>query len=219
MMRSILVAVAATAAVLVTTQGCGVDLGVGDPCTPEQEFNTTFSGFSEKEVSVESKSFQCQTRLCLVNHFRGRVSCPYGQDSQGAPPSGVDSADPGAKGCYVPGFKPADGDEDSEESQKNKVAPDLPAPLGNCVASQCEQRKAENAVYCSCRCANLDGKTDDGAVYCECPEGFACTQLVSSIGGANEGLTGSYCIKNNTEYKAQDPCTSLDTSNPSKCVQ
>src|ERR1700742_1784807 len=39
------------------------DEGVGDPCTPEQEYDTTFMGFDEKEVNVESKSFQCRTRL------------------------------------------------------------------------------------------------------------------------------------------------------------
>ena len=62
--------------------GCK-DEGVGDPCTPEQEYDPSFIGFDEKEVNVESKSFQCRTRICLVNHFRGRASCPYGQNSEG----------------------------------------------------------------------------------------------------------------------------------------
>jgi hypothetical protein len=53
--------------------------GVGDPCTPEDEYNTAFSGYDPAEVNVESKSFQCETRVCLVNHFQGRVSCKYGQ--------------------------------------------------------------------------------------------------------------------------------------------
>src|SRR5208283_2191815 len=56
---------------------------VGDPCTPEQEYDKSFLGFSQTEVSVESKSFQCETRLCLVDHFQGRVSCPYGQPGDG----------------------------------------------------------------------------------------------------------------------------------------
>src|SRR5688500_16223768 len=58
--------------------GC-VSGGVGDPCVPEDEYSTGFSGFSKGEVNVESRSFQCETRVCLVNHFQGRVSCPYGQ--------------------------------------------------------------------------------------------------------------------------------------------
>ena len=53
--------------------------GVGDPCIPEDEYQTAFTGYGETEVNVESRSFQCETRVCLVNHFRGRVSCPYGQ--------------------------------------------------------------------------------------------------------------------------------------------
>ena len=32
-----------------------------------------------REENIESRSFQCQTRICLVNHFQGRVSCPLGQ--------------------------------------------------------------------------------------------------------------------------------------------
>ncbi|MFT3771948.1 MAG: hypothetical protein QM820_41610 [Minicystis sp.] len=53
--------------------------GVGDPCTPEDEYNTQFPGFKVAEENIESRSFQCSTRICLVNHFQGRVSCPYGQ--------------------------------------------------------------------------------------------------------------------------------------------
>jgi hypothetical protein len=63
--------------------------GVGDPCTPEDEYTQGFSGYAPKEVNVESKSFQCETRVCLVNHFQGRVSCKYGQDAGGG-------------GCTVP---------------------------------------------------------------------------------------------------------------------
>ena len=68
---------ACTVIAILAAPGCK-QTGVGDPCTPEQEYSTTFRGFDEKEVNVESKSFQCQTRLCLVNHFQGRVSCKYG---------------------------------------------------------------------------------------------------------------------------------------------
>src|SRR5215471_20754396 len=53
--------------------------GVGDPCIPEDEYKKNFSGYAETEVNVESRSFQCETRVCLVANFRGRVSCPYGQ--------------------------------------------------------------------------------------------------------------------------------------------
>src|SRR6185503_2629823 len=55
--------------------------GVGDPCTPEDEYSPDFAGFKVTEENIESRSFQCATRICLVNHFQGRVSCPLGQDA------------------------------------------------------------------------------------------------------------------------------------------
>jgi len=172
-----------TVIVLATLPGCPAT-GVGDPCTPEQEYNSAFRAFDVKEVSVESKSFQCQTRLCLVNHFQGRVSCPYGQDADG---NGN-----GGDGCFVPGTTtPIDGKEGDAFIDTKKKA---------LVDAQLVDRRADLAVYCSCRCSNVDGRTDDGGNYCACPEGFQCQQLVSSIGKGNEGLTGGYCIKNGTAY-------------------
>lgn len=63
--------------------------GVGDPCIPEDEYNPDFAGFKVTEENIESRSFQCQTRICLVNHFQGRVSCPLGQ-SEPTPCNGLD---------------------------------------------------------------------------------------------------------------------------------
>jgi hypothetical protein len=196
MTRSILAVMAVgTFLAVITAPSCKAT-GVGDPCTPEQEYDPTFGGFDEKEVNVESKSFQCQTRLCLVNHFRGRVSCPYGQASDGTSPPGIPplasgEPDPNTKSCVVPGTT-------------IPIVPNDPKLL-KAVRAQITgpgdaDRTANKAVYCSCRCANVDGQTNDGANYCTCPDGFACTQLVSSIGPTDTGLTGAYCIKNGTNY-------------------
>ncbi len=95
--RSVMIAVLVGVGFVVAIPACA-DEGVGDPCTPEQEYDTTFNGFDEKEVNIESKSFQCRTRICLVNHFRGRVSCPYGQNSDGSPRY----ASPDSPACTVP---------------------------------------------------------------------------------------------------------------------
>jgi hypothetical protein len=152
--------------------------GVGDPCTPEDEYTQPFSNFSDEEVNVESKSFQCETRICLVNHFQGRVSCPYGQ-------SEMDLATlPGTSGgrCRIPGTL---GDVPTDEI----TVPVLPQLL---------QRQAEKAVYCSCRC---DGP-DEGARYCECPSGYKCLELVKPLGLPAAQLAGSYCVRNGTEYVA-----------------
>src|ERR1044071_3402957 len=87
------------AAVLgLTALGCDSG-GVGDPCTPEDEYQQNFNGFAETEVNVESKSFQCETRVCIVNHFKGRVSCPYGQKQ-----ADIDMKNPDDPArCRVPG--------------------------------------------------------------------------------------------------------------------
>ena len=77
--------------------------GIGDPCTPEDEYQQYFSGYEVTEVNIESKSFQCETRLCLVNHFQGRVSCPYGQTDAQAKTGGVAEN----QLCHIPGTSDA----------------------------------------------------------------------------------------------------------------
>jgi len=156
--------------------------GVGDPCIPEDEYNKNFSGYSETEVNVESRSFQCETRVCLVANFRGRVSCPFGQPAAAQPDSsGRIVADPNTAlddRCFLPGTK---------EDMSNEIA--VP------VEAQLKARLPDKAVYCSCRC---DGP-DKNAQYCDCPSGYTCQKLVDAygtMGGAQ--LAGSYCIKDGT---------------------
>jgi hypothetical protein len=177
--------------------GCA-DEGIGDPCTPEQEFNADFLGFDEKEVNVESKSFQCRTRLCLVNHFRGRVSCPYGQRAGGEPP-------PGGTSCTIPGT--ATLIEGAKDPATNDF---VDTRRKSTVPPQCVDRAADKAVYCSCRCADINGQRPSDQTFCDCPDGFQCERLVTSIGQGNEGLTGSYCIKTNTKYDPTTACTQGD---------
>ena len=225
MTRSILAVLAVSALVMtVAGQGCKTT-GVGDPCTPEQEYDPTFSGFDEKEVNVESKSFQCQTRLCLVNHFRGRVSCPYGQNSQASGLPGGDAFGTMTGGdnklggpCIVPGTQGSNAIPIDPTIDPNTGKPLNPLPKsGKEVQAQCVDRKTANAVYCSCRCANVDGATNDGANYCTCPDGYTCSQLVTSIGAGDTGLTGAYCIKNSTAYDANSACASSCDPNSNKC--
>ena len=178
MTRGILTALALTIGLVLVSPGCS-DEGVGDPCTPEQEYNASFLGFSEKEVNVESKSFQCRTRICLVNHFRGRASCPYGQSIDGTGPLPGKTIGQSGGPCGIPG-------SESPITGKDK------------------------AVYCSCRCADINGQKPSDQVFCDCPDGFTCSQLVTSIGGGNEGLTGSYCIKSGTEFNKDSACNQGD---------
>ena len=204
-------------------QGCS-QTGVGDPCVPEQEYDPSFLGFQEGEVNVESKSFDCQTRLCLANNFQGRVTCPYGQKQNGDPPalSGTSpytdkNGDP-IGGCVLP-FGGVD-DANGKPPTVNGVSQAITGTLGSSdpnatafVPPQCKDRTGGTggtAVYCSCRCANTEGKTDDGSDYCTCPDGFSCTQLVTKIGTNNEGLTGAYCIRKGTDYNPINGCSECD---------
>ena len=165
--------------------------GIGDPCVPAQETMATFNGFDEKNVNLETSSTSCKTNLCLVNHFRGRVSCPYGQTAGGKGPSG-------APACTIPGTTtPVTGNPSDA----------LHAAL---VAPQCVDRAADKTVYCSCRCANDQGLTNDGATYCACGDGFECASLVTSIGPSTNDIAGSYCIKNGTAYDTKTACSQGD---------
>jgi len=151
--------------------------GVGDPCIPEDEYSKSFSGYAPNESNVESQSFQCETRVCLVANFRGRVSCPYGQ---------ADALDPNRQ-CYIPG---------TDAVQQNRIEVKVDGWIANAPAAP-NGRKAEQAVYCSCRC---DGD-DPGARYCDCPSGFICAKVLPSgvVPGARQALLGSYCIKEGTQ--------------------
>jgi hypothetical protein len=182
--------------------------GVGDPCVPEQEYDPSFLGFSEQEVSIESRSFQCLSRLCLVNHFRGRVSCPYGQTAYNM------SAAP--KPCSTPIGAMVTGTADGNPISATDPPTATNTTAKDAVMPNCFSRQAVDSVYCSCRCANVNGQTNDGANYCTCPDSYTCTQLVSSTGGANEGLTGAYCVKVGTQFDPGtfvcDPCVPTGTT-------
>jgi hypothetical protein len=191
---------------VIAGSGCAQG-GVGDPCTPEQEYDVCFPGFDQQEVNVESKSFQCLTRLCLVNHFQGRVSCPYGQAAStetitSGQCAGQAGGNPtplypgmGVSTCSIPGGSTVLG-------KGSALTTDFEVQVA--VPPQYKPRQTANAVYCSCRCENANGDTNDGAIYCACPSGFTCTQLVTSTGLADEGLVGGYCIKAGTEFVPSD---------------
>ena len=95
---------------------------IGTPCLPQTELDPGHYGFAMSQVTLEFGSPECNSNLCLVNHFQGRASCPYGQaqaDLETAPQ------------CFLPG---------SDEAVTVPVAPQLMT------------RRAEEHVVCSCRC-------------------------------------------------------------------
>jgi len=160
---------------------------VGAPCIPFQELSKTFAGFSTFEVTVDQgESAACTSGVCLVNHFQGRASCPYGQTT-----GGQGNADAGA--CTVPG-------------SGAPVMPNSPT-VGQQVLPQCTDRTANLDVTCSCRCADPDGQTDDAGTYCTCPTGTICSQIVPEL-VQGDPLAGGYCVPMGTTYDPTTVCPS-----------
>jgi len=174
---------------------------IGEPCVPAQEGDETFLGFDPEEVSIELPAPDADpgVLVCLADHFRGRVTCPYGQDSSGTELPNVDGAGggpfaAGAGPCEISGGSPVTG------------APG--DPNGALVEPQCSDRQGPRVVTWSCRCANAAGRTDDGATYCSCPDGTECAELVDPVGtlGGTPDVSGAYCIPNGTDYHATSAC-------------
>jgi len=171
------------------TSSCAAN-GVGAPCVLELEDDPRFTGSALDQVFYETNSYQCQTGLCLSNHFQGRVTCPYGQKADG---TGL-SSEP----CALP---LTGGPVQGVEGDRRRAAR---------VAPQCLGRPPEQAVYCSCRCANMKGRTDDGARYCTCPNGFECAQLDRPAFGPGGG---GYCIKEgSSKVRCERLCDKGDPS-------
>jgi hypothetical protein len=63
---------------------------LGSICMSANESVPNFSGYGVRDLNIETDSPACSSKLCLKNHFQGRVSCPYGQTAAGG-------------GCFVPG--------------------------------------------------------------------------------------------------------------------
>jgi len=145
--------------------------GVGDPCTPEDEYKESFAGFDLSEENIESRSFQCQTRICLVNHFQGRVSCPNGQDTP------VNCTDGGQNTCNENPLDDGSGNAVPTTCQAGGVI------ITDCDPTPCGE---EGADPNNCNDPNLNGGNlacagavcaDAGFCRCVsggCPENYRC---------------------------------------------
>lgn len=142
-----LCAVLGVAAIGLLPTACS-SAGVGDPCIPEDEYKPGFAGFTVSEEFIESRSFQCETRVCLVNYFQGRVSCPLGQ-------------------ALPTACTPDAGCDEGECVESVTLAPE-------CTSNeQCQQfagicnTASADSPYCECNPDNAD----------TCPAGFTCTDV------------------------------------------
>jgi hypothetical protein len=172
-------------AIIALAAACGGEISnrytnakIGEPCVLAVEDQTTFTGLDAADVTIElpSPSADPGQLVCLANHFRGRATCPYGQDSNARPP-------PDAAACVTPEGQPV---------------------VGGSVSPQCTDRRAADVMTWSCRCANALGETNDGADYCSCGSNLVCAQLILPIPG--DDTAGAYCIKAGTAYSPSTSC-------------
>lgn len=153
--------------------------GIGDPCIPEDEYNANFAGFKMTEENIESRSFQCSTRICLVNHFQGRVTCPLGQP---APFPVIDTTHPHRfctpKDMNDPGHDQGSCDTGETCMVASVTAPDCVPPPDKCTtASDCPG----NGSCVNGKCPN----PCSGGLTCD-PKAKVCTCTAS-----NESMDGS----------------------------
>ena len=160
---------------------------IGTPCVPAtEESSPTFTGYDDQEVVIDPSSDHFH--VCLVNHFRGLTTCPFGQNAAG---TGHPLAD-GGSAPFPEGVGPC---VDSHG-----------APVVGAVAPQCTDRLARDTVFWTCPCANPEGKTDDGRSYCSCPSGMTCAPLVPPNGDAVVSPNLLYCIPSGTDYEPFASC-------------
>jgi hypothetical protein len=147
------------------------DANFGAPCIPRSESNPEFGGYSPGTVEWDRKTLMCGGDACIVDHFQGRASCPYGQTESEI--KSLASSDPArCRATFLTGGISADP----------VVVPVAPQKVG---------RRAEDAIYCSCEC---NGPPVVGQAYCACPTGFACTALDALA------QSDWFCIKQSPAY-------------------
>lgn len=146
---------------------------LGAPCIPDVEFDESFSGFDVDEISIQTGDLGCGGNFCLVHHFQGRVTCPYGQTADA-----------------IVSLPPDDPTRCRRLERRNaeEVAPDRGVLVP--VLPQISGRPADESVFCSCRCA----AREPDAPVCACPNGFECAPLFDDPSFQGTALGGSYCV-------------------------
>lgn len=150
------------------------------------ETDLTLSPVAASEEDVVMEGDPNDGSVCIANHFRGRVDCPYGQ-------SEADYA------SYLAGEISAGDERLCRVSETNGV---VEGP----VVPQLVERRSNLTVYRSCRCADAEGNRTNEA-NCDCPSTYSCQPFIENLGGKFESTAGGYCIKNGTEWNPAAPAT------------
>lgn len=182
--------------------------GVGDPCTPEDEYNAQFSGFNVAEENIESLSFQCTTRICLVNHFQGRVSCPLGQAA-----SDIVACDPSNPTACTAGQQCAKSESFAPECASDTDCEMIPG-------AQCDT----NLGICSCTMDQMMGGVPfyceplDPSCTTECPQvlnSYICHEpgnCQSSSNTPDENNGKQCCVPGTDEPVSVEVCGQCDSA-------
>jgi hypothetical protein len=154
--------------------GCKDEM-VGAPCVPETdkgEFSAVATGTT---WSIETRSVQCETRVCLTKTGPNPVSDEYDIACQAA--QGLDATDGGM----------------------------TPEEVENAIMEACWEGEGgmvhAKYSFCSCRCRDIAGNTynknpDKFDYLCECPPNTQCVDVLGDIEAAPDKVKGSYCVPN-----------------------
>ncbi len=183
--------------------GCA-STGVGDPCTPESEFDVNGGGAVKEDLAIDLNSTQCDTRVCLQHYFQGRITCPYGNKGGGQQVAGAQCLPvPGMRGLFTL-TGAADGDLCCPV-----VGDAAEKPINKPVEAQCADRAATDAVYCTCRCDVPAGVDKSQVKLCTCDKGFQCVPLFTNPALA-VGKQGSYCVRD-SQASLQPGSSTIDS--------
>ena len=207
--------------------------GVGDPCTPEDEYSNQFPGFKVSEENIESRSFQCSTRICLVNHFQGRVSCPQGQDGTALISClGTDDTTtcPAGKSCvpsqiYAPNCTICDGTDPNCQAVACPSPLQCDATLGICTCTTADNGKNANGITYSCEPSDPNDVTSPQVLHsyiCHTPG--ACQTVAGGTTKANDvkGTTDTpldCCIPGTDSPVAVSVCGQCDGNSKRNAAQ
>jgi hypothetical protein len=171
---------------------------LGKPCTEVMvdETEPTFSGYGVDELNLDCGASECRTSVgpfCLTYHFRGRVTCPYGQTESDT--ANLPATDPAR--CRVPR---ADGSMTTE-------------PVQVAVIPQLAERRPEKTVYYTCACSGNDSTRE----YCSCPTAMHCEAQAFTH---QLGITG-LCVRDDSAYEptssSKTECSISDTDPLADC--
>jgi hypothetical protein len=164
-------------------EGVSLPAAVGDPCTPPDETSPLFSGFDVSDEVIDAPDFTaCQSGVCLVNYFQGRVTCPLGQAAPKPCAGPSDTTTCGGGACVESGVVPVFCDPEAPGGGDAQCA----GHGGVCDA-------ARNACVCHADADCPDGTgCDVSAGECEqyvCQAAAGC----QSAGASNAENAGKSC--------------------------